>query len=67
MQAAKLLLAALALAVGSAAAWAQGAGNARKGLRYAEQVCAECHAVKAGQYPVPAAGQTFKAIANTPA
>jgi mono/diheme cytochrome c family protein len=65
MQAAKFL-AALAFVAGSAAASAQDAGDARKGLRYAEQVCAECHAVKDGQYPVPAAGPTFKAIANTP-
>jgi mono/diheme cytochrome c family protein len=65
MQAAKFL-ATLAFVAGSAAAGAQEVGNASKGLRFAERVCAECHAVKADQYPVPAPGPTFKAIANTP-
>jgi mono/diheme cytochrome c family protein len=65
MQAAKILVT-LVLVAGTTAAGAQEVGDARKGLRFAERVCAECHAVKAGQYPVPAAGPTFKTIANTP-
>jgi mono/diheme cytochrome c family protein len=64
MQAAKLL-AAIACVAGAAVAGAQEVGDARKGLKFAERVCAECHAVKAGQ-TVPATAPTFKAIANTP-
>ena len=64
MQAVKLL-AAIAFVAGAAVAGAQEVGDARKGLRFAEQICAECHAVKAGQ-TVPATAPTFKAIANTP-
>src|SRR5262245_34054365 len=64
MQAARLL-ATIALIAGAQAACAQEAGDARKGLIFAEKVCAECHGVKAGQ-TVPAAAPTFRAIANTP-
>jgi mono/diheme cytochrome c family protein len=66
MQATKLL-AILALMSGCAAAGAQEVGDARKGLRFAEQVCAECHAVLKRQAlsPMPSA-PTFKAVANTP-
>jgi mono/diheme cytochrome c family protein len=64
MQAQKLL-AAIAFIGGAAVAGAQEVGDARKGLAFAERVCAECHAVKAGQ-KVPAAAPTFRAIANTP-
>src|SRR5262249_30743208 len=59
------LLAAVAFFMGVDAARAQEVGDARKGLTFAEKVCAECHGVKAGQ-TVPAAAPTFKAIANTP-
>lgn len=62
---AQKLLAAIALIGGAALARAQEVGDAHKGLIFAERVCAECHAVKAGQ-KVPAAAPTFKTIANTP-
>jgi mono/diheme cytochrome c family protein len=69
MQAVKLLAAiacvACAAVVGAAVAGAQEVGDARRGLIFAERICAECHAVKAGQ-TVPATAPTFKAIANTP-
>jgi mono/diheme cytochrome c family protein len=64
MQAPKLL-AAIAFIGGATVAGAQEVGDARKGLIFAERICAECHAVKAGQ-KVPATAPTFKAIANTP-
>ena len=63
MQAAKLL-GAVALIGGATIAGAQEVGDARKGLIFAEKICAECHAVKAGQ-KVPATAPTFMAIANT--
>jgi mono/diheme cytochrome c family protein len=69
MQAAKLLatiaFVAGATVAGAGVAGAQEVGDARKGLMLAERICAECHAVKAGQ-TVPATAPTFKAIANTP-
>lgn len=42
-------------------------GNAALGLRYAEQTCAQCHAITLGatSSPVPEA-TPFEAIANTP-
>jgi mono/diheme cytochrome c family protein len=67
MQAAKLLgLFALVIGplAGSTAA-AQEVGDARKGLVFAQNVCAECHGVAPGQL-APAAAPTFRAIANTP-
>jgi mono/diheme cytochrome c family protein len=66
MQATKLL-GLLALMVGAAAgiANAQEVGDARKGLAFAQRICAECHGVAPGQL-VPAAAPTFRAIANTP-
>jgi mono/diheme cytochrome c family protein len=63
MQAARLL-AAIAFVAGATIASAQEVGDPGKGLRLARQVCAECHAVEAGQ-TVPAVAPTFKAIANT--
>jgi mono/diheme cytochrome c family protein len=66
MQAAKLL-AALAFTAGPAAAGAQEPGDARKGLSFAQQVCAECHAVLARETVSPLANAPpFEAIANTP-
>jgi mono/diheme cytochrome c family protein len=59
------LLAAVALVAGVSVAGAQEVGDARRGLRYAQRVCAECHGVAPGQ-PIPAAAPTFRAIANTP-
>jgi mono/diheme cytochrome c family protein len=66
MQAVKLM-GALALMAGSTVASAQEWGDARQGLRYAQKMCSECHAVLPGQLrsPVPDA-PPFKAIANTP-
>lgn len=64
MQAAKLL-AAVAVVAGATIASAQDVGDPAKGLRLARQLCAECHAVEAGQR-VPVTAPTFKAIANTP-
>ena len=66
MQAAKLV-GLLALMVGPAAGStaAQEVGDARKGLAFAQKVCAECHGVAPGQL-VLAAAPTFRAIANTP-
>jgi mono/diheme cytochrome c family protein len=66
MQAAKLM-GALALMAGSTVAGAQDWGDARQGLRYAQKMCAECHAVSARQprSPLPDA-PSFQAIANTP-
>ena len=66
MQVAKLM-GALALMAGSTVAGAQDWGDARQGLRYAQKMCAECHAVSARQprSPVPDA-PPFQAIANTP-
>jgi mono/diheme cytochrome c family protein len=66
MQAVKLL-GALALIAGSTVAAAQEWGDARKGLSYAQKMCAECHAVSARQARSPAAdAPSFEAIANTP-
>lgn len=61
------LMGALALVAGPTLAGAQDAGDAREGLRFAERMCAECHAVSVRQArsPVPDA-PPFKAIANTP-
>jgi mono/diheme cytochrome c family protein len=67
VQAARLL-GFFALVVGPLAgstAAAQEVGDVRKGLVFAQKVCAECHGVAPGQL-VPAAAPTFRAIANTP-
>jgi mono/diheme cytochrome c family protein len=61
------LLAAITFMAGSTAAGAQELGDARKGLSFARKVCAECHAVLAGETVSPlASAPPFKAIANTP-
>jgi mono/diheme cytochrome c family protein len=64
MQTAKLLSSIAFVAV-TTVAGAVEVGDARKGQLVADRICAECHAVKAGQN-VPFAAPTFKAIANTP-
>jgi mono/diheme cytochrome c family protein len=66
MQAAKLV-GALALVAGSTVAAAQDWGDTRKGLRLAQEICAECHAVLARETlsPMPSA-PPFQAVANTP-
>lgn len=46
---------------------AQEPGDPRKGLTYAQEQCAECHAVLPAQPFSPRAGlATFRVIANTP-
>jgi|RhiMetdeSRZDD1v2_1073273.scaffolds.fasta_scaffold1318699_2 mono/diheme cytochrome c family protein len=67
MQAARLvgLFAFFVGSLGGSLAAAQEVGDARKGLAFAQRVCAECHGVAPGQL-VPAAAPTFWAIANTP-
>ena len=46
---------------------AQEAGDPRRGLGYAQQVCAECHAVLPAERSSPRPElQTFAAVANTP-
>jgi mono/diheme cytochrome c family protein len=48
------------------AALAQEPGDAGKGLAYATQVCAQCHAVRPGDKFSPnAKAQSFEDIANT--
>jgi mono/diheme cytochrome c family protein len=51
----------------SAAAFGQEIGDAEKGKRYAEDVCAKCHAVHAGDLksPLPKAPR-FEDAANKP-
>ena len=42
-------------------------GNVRDGLRFAQTVCAECHAVRDGERASPKAqAPTFTSVANTP-
>jgi mono/diheme cytochrome c family protein len=66
MQAAKSL-GVLALVAASAVASAQEVGDVRQGLRFAEKVCAECHAILKRQALSPMPGAPpFGAIANTP-
>jgi mono/diheme cytochrome c family protein len=56
----------LILVVGMAAAHAQGAGAVRRGHAYAEQNCAECHAVDKGDGFSPGPGApAFQVLANT--
>ena len=46
---------------------AQSIGDADRGLAYAQETCAECHAVTPSQTASPRPGvATFKAIADTP-
>jgi cytochrome c2 len=41
-------------------------GDARAGLAYAKQICAECHAVQKGARPSPnAQAPAFELVANT--
>ena len=59
-------LAAVAITSAGVAA-AQDAGDASKGLAYAQKVCSECHGVGAGDRVSPKLGlATFKTIANAP-
>ena len=45
---------------------AEESGNVRDGLRFAQSVCAECHAVRDGERASPnAQAPSFTAVANT--
>ncbi len=47
-------------------AWAEESGNVRDGLRFAQSVCAECHAVRDGERASPKAqAPSFTTVANT--
>ena len=47
-------------------AWAEESGNVRDGLRFAQNVCAECHAVRDGERASPnAQAPSFTSVANT--
>ena len=49
------------------AAVAQESGNAKEGFVFAQAVCAECHAVRAGERASPKAqAPSFTTVANTP-
>ncbi len=64
---AKVLAIALAIASGSYQAGAQEAGDAAKGLKYASEVCAQCHAIRKGVETSPhALAPSFETIANSP-
>lgn len=46
---------------------AEESGNVRDGLRFAQTVCAECHAVRDGERASPnAQAPTFTNVANSP-
>ena len=56
-----------AMLVLSGGAVAQELGNSERGLEYAERMCAECHAVRAGQTQSPDLKATaFQTVASTP-
>jgi mono/diheme cytochrome c family protein len=51
----------------ASSALAEESGNVRDGLRFAQSVCAECHAVRDGERASPnAQAPTFTTVANTP-
>jgi mono/diheme cytochrome c family protein len=60
------LLAGVAFMTAANCAVAQEIGDAREGFAYAGQVCAECHAVRAGEFKSPHAQvPSFQTVANT--
>lgn len=62
-----LAAAALVAAIVIPGTAARAAGDVRKGLAYAEKICAECHAVKAGVMRSPKAGATpFDTVMRVP-
>ena len=66
MKSTAMWLSGLAFLAASQVAAAQDLGEARAGLAYAEQVCAECHAVRSGRGPSPhERAPTFESVANT--
>ena len=52
-----VVLAAFLIAVTAGLAQAQGVSERLKGAAFAQQICAECHAVEAGQNPDDKAGE----------
>jgi mono/diheme cytochrome c family protein len=67
MKSAIASLAALAFIAGVHFAQAQEMGDARAGKTYAERVCSECHAVRAGQSLSPHnRAPSFQTVANAP-
>jgi mono/diheme cytochrome c family protein len=61
----KISLVALAFATATQSAVAQGSGDAKAGLAYADAVCAECHAIKKGERVSPHERATaFEVVAN---
>lgn len=63
----RMILVAVAVAISSTGTQAQDAGDAARGLEYAQRHCAECHGVLASDRESPRPPiATFRAIANTP-
>jgi mono/diheme cytochrome c family protein len=61
-----ILLAGMALVTAANYAVAQEMGDAKMGFAFAERVCAECHAVRAGEINSPHAQvPSFQSVANT--
>jgi len=61
------LAAALAISLAVAGARAQGGGDSQEGLGLAQQVCAECHAVRPGAGPSRnSLAPPFEVLAATP-
>ncbi len=57
----------LAMVGAASAAFGQDAGDARKGMAYAQQACAQCHGIAQEDVASPLIGlATFRMIANTP-
>ena len=57
----------LAVSVAASDVRAQMGGNPREGLALAQQVCSECHAIRAGQARSPnSKSPTFVELATTP-
>jgi mono/diheme cytochrome c family protein len=56
----------LFIALALAPSRAQEIGDVDRGRRYAQSVCAECHAVGPGELSRHAKAPSFKAIANSP-
>ena len=62
-----ILFAGTACALAANHAVAQEMGDAKRGLAFAERVCAECHAVRARQINSPHSQvPSFQSVANTP-
>jgi mono/diheme cytochrome c family protein len=58
---------ALSASAFASSALAEESGNVRDGLRFAQTVCAECHAVRDGERASPnAQAPSFTSVANTP-